>query len=166
MIKCGPYRPHINGHDKPCYRWRMLTGCLNMLNLDVQLFQRTSMIAPNKRKPVTLSVLLLNTICVSTAHDVCMKDSYPWHTEEWRQRIRQLLQTLKHNRKAPSHDIQINDYCPCKTDERLLPTAYRSMTAGHKTKTTNTPNVCDMWAAAQPSWNRETCVIAVLEHTA
>jgi len=76
---------------------------------------------------------------------------------------RQLLLPMKHNRTAPSHDIQINDYRPWNTVERLLPMPYRSMTAGYKTKNTNTPKMCEMWAAAQRSWNRETCVITVIE---
>jgi len=128
--------------------WILTSSSSNVRRLSHQTQKKTSDL---------MSVLLLDIICVPTAQEVCKKDSYPWHTEEWRQRI-------KDNYCCPWNTIERRPAMTYRsmttaheTDERLLPMAYRSMTAGYKTKTTNTPKMCEMWAAEERSWNRETC---------
>ena len=142
----------------------MLTSCLNMLNLArVALPTYVGDHTKHKRKPVTLCPYSCSQFVCLLLTKICIKDSYPWRTEEWRQRIKdnyccpwntiERLPAMTYRSMTTAHE----------TDERLLPMAYRSMTAGYKTKTTNTPKMCEMWAAAQPFWNRETWVIAVPE---
>ena len=82
----------------------------------------------DKKNSGLMTELLHNTICVCTVHEACMKDSYPWHAEEWRQRI------------------EDNYCCPWNTDQQLLPMTYRSIITAHETQTNSSYQwLTDQW---------------------